>query len=151
MAKYANIYEYELASQEVLSAMAHSYYSGVARDGITLKANRNAWDELYLYYRVLVDVSHRHTSTRILDQDMKAPVLVAPTAFHGLAHPKGELETAQGAALQDCIYIASTLSNQSIESICSASTGSVWFQLYVYKRFHVSGRCIDNCSNSTFA
>ena len=148
MAKYANLYEYEAASQEVLSAMAHSYYSGVARDGITLKANRNAWDELYLYYRVLVDVSHRHTGTRILDQDMKAPVLVAPTAFHGLAHPKGELETAQGAALQDCVYIASTLSNQSIESICSTSTGPVWFQLYVYKDREVTLNLIQRAERA---
>lgn len=148
MAKYANLYEYEAASREVLSAMAHSYYSGVARDGITLKANREAWDRLYLHYRVLVDVSQRHTRTVILEQEMSAPLLVAPTAFHGLAHPNGELETAQGAALQDCIYIASTLSNQSIESICEVSTGSVWFQLYVYKDREVTLQLIKRAEKA---
>ena len=148
MAKYTNLYEYEAASKDVLSAMAHSYYAGVARDGITLMANRSAWDQLWLYYRVLVDVSKRHTRTQILGQDMSVPMLVAPTAFHGLAHPEGELATARGAALQNCIYIASTLSNQSIESICASSKGSVWFQLYVYKDRDITLNLIERAKRA---
>ena len=131
--KYLNLFEYEIASKDVLSAMAYSYYAGVARDGITLKANRAAWDELWIHYRVLVDVTQRHSRTQILNSEISSPILVAPTAFHGLAHPNAELETAKGAAQEGNIYIASTLSNEKIESICAASNGDVWLQLYVYQ------------------
>ena len=91
-----NLAELESAAEARLSAMASGYYAGAARDGLTLRENRAAWDRLRLYYRVLVDVSLRSCSTTVLGQRMAMPILAAPTAFHCLAHPDGERATARG-------------------------------------------------------
>ena len=47
-----------------------------------------------------------------------------------MAHPDAEVATARGAAAAKTILIASTNSNRSIEDICNAASGPVWFQLY---------------------
>jgi 4-hydroxymandelate oxidase len=59
--------------------------------------------------------------------------MIAPTAFHGLAHPDAELATARAASAEGTIMILSTLSNTAVEDVVKAANGDLWFQLYVYK------------------
>jgi 4-hydroxymandelate oxidase len=82
---------------------------------------------------VLTDVSKVDTSTSVLGQEVSLPVLVAPTSFHGLVHPQGELATALGAAEADTVMVASTLATRSLEEIAAHVPAPRWFQLYVYK------------------
>ena len=89
--------------------MALGYYAGAARDGITLRENRAAWDRLRLYYRVLVDVAERDLSTTVLGHRLSMPVIAAPTAFHRLAHPDGERATARGCGAAAVSYTHLTL------------------------------------------
>ena len=46
--------------------------------------------------RVLVDVSDRDLSTTVLGHRISFPVCIASTAMHRMAHPDGEVATAQG-------------------------------------------------------
>ena len=142
------LYEMEEQAQLLLTPMANSYYSSGARDELTLRANREAWDQIWLHYRVLVDVENRSTVTTIMGQQVSSPVMIAPSAFHGLAHPEGELATARGAAQAGCIYVSSTLSNRSIEEIAQASTGPRWFQLYVYRNRDITLDLISRAEQS---
>ena len=59
-------------------------------------------------------------------------MLFAPTAFHKLAHPDGERETARAAHALGTVMVLSTLSNVPMEEVC-AEHDKVWFQLYVYR------------------
>ena len=113
--------------------MAHGYYGGAARDGLTLRENRAAWDRLRLYYRVLIDVAVRDLSTTVLGQRMALPILAAPTAFHCLAHPDGERATARGCGVAGAGMVLSTLSTVAMEDVAAAASGPLWFQLYVYR------------------
>lgn len=128
-----NLADIERAAREKLPPLAWDYYSGAAWDEITLRANRAAFERPLLRPRVLVDVSRRTTATRVLGHDIALPVLVAPTAFHRLAHEDGELATARAAGAAGTIMTVSTLSTVPIEQIVAAATGPVWFQLYVYR------------------
>lgn len=128
-----NLAELESAAEARLSAMASGYYAGAARDGLTLRENRAAWDRLRLYYRVLVDVSLRSCSTTVLGQRMAMPILAAPTAFHCLAHPDGERATARGCGAAGVGMVLSTLSTVAMEDVAAAASGPLWFQLYVYR------------------
>jgi len=82
---------------------------------------------------VLVDVSARTTRTRVLGHDVAMPVLVAPTAFHKLAHPEGERATVRAAGAAGTVMILSSLSTTAVEDVVASATGPVWFQLYVYR------------------
>lgn len=138
-----SVFDYETAAREKLSAMAYDYYRGGSFDEITLRESHQAYDRLRLRYRVLRDVSERDLSTEVLGQSISMPVLIAPTAFHQLAHPEGEVATARAAAGAGTIMIVSTLSNRSIEEIAEATEGPLWFQLYVYRDRQTTARLIE--------
>jgi len=128
-----NVFELEALAREKLSRQAYDYYAGAAHDEVTLRENRAAYDRLALRYRVLVDVSRRDPSVSVLGQPVAMPILVAPTAFHRLATPEGELATARAAGAAGTVMILSTLSTTPVEEVVAAAGGPVWFQLYVYR------------------
>lgn len=128
-----NISDFEILAKEKLHKHAFDYYSSGANDEITLKENCNAFKRIYLNYRVLVDVSKRDLSTEILGHKISMPVIIAPTAFQKMAHPDGETATAKAVGKAGSIMILSTLSNTSVEEVVNASSGPVWFQLYVFR------------------
>ena len=128
-----NAVDFEAIARGALSREAYDYYAGGAQDEVTLRENRAAYDRLSLAYRVLVDVSRRDLTTTVLGQPVAMPILVAPTAFHRLATPDGELATARAAGAAGTVMILSTLSTTPIEAVVSAASGPVWFQLYVYR------------------
>jgi 4-hydroxymandelate oxidase len=134
-----NLLELEELARAKLPKMAYDYYASGADDERTLGDNRAAFDRRRLAYRVLVDVAHRDLSTTVLGRRVAMPVLVAPTAFHKLADPEGEVATARAAAGAGTVMVLSTLSNSPVEEVVSAARaagatgGAVWFQLYVYK------------------
>ena len=80
---------------------------------------------------MLVDVSQTTAATSVLGTEVSFPVLVAPMAFQGLAHPNGERAMARGAAAAGTIMCLSTLSTVSLEEVADAAPeGKRWFQLY---------------------
>jgi isopentenyl diphosphate isomerase/L-lactate dehydrogenase-like FMN-dependent dehydrogenase len=61
------------------------------------------------------------------------PILIAPVALPGLAHPEGEIATVKAASAAKTLITLATLSTTSIEDAMAVATGPVWFQLYVFK------------------
>jgi 4-hydroxymandelate oxidase len=113
--------------------MAYDYYASGADDEISLRENREAYSRIALYFRVLRDISDRSLATTVLGHQIDMPILAAPTAFHKLAHPDGEVASVRAVGRHGSILILSTLSTCSLEEVTAAATGPVFFQLYVYK------------------
>jgi isopentenyl diphosphate isomerase/L-lactate dehydrogenase-like FMN-dependent dehydrogenase len=76
----------------LLPQIAYDYYASGANDEITLRENRAGAN------RMLVDVSVRDMSTTVLGEPVSMPVLIAPTALQGLAHPEGEIAMTKAAS-----------------------------------------------------
>lgn len=128
-----NLLELEAAARERLPKMTFDYYASGARDEVTLRENRAAFERVALHYRVLRDVSQRRLETTVLGQQISMPMFVAPMAFHRLADDEGELATARAAGARGLIFTLSTMATRSLEEVAAAATGPVWFQLYVYR------------------
>ena len=88
-----NLFELEIKARELLPQTAYDHQASGANDEITLRENRAAYERITLLPRVLVDVSQRHMGTTALGEPVSVPILIAPTAFQGLAHPEGEVAT----------------------------------------------------------
>jgi 4-hydroxymandelate oxidase len=129
---FINLLELDDLARQTLDPAAYDYIAGGADDEVTLRENRAAFGRWRLRPRYLVDVSHVYLSTTILGQPISFPVLVAPSAYHKLAHPDGELATARACAATGTIMISSTASTYPIGEI-AAQGAPVWFQLYTYK------------------
>ncbi len=128
-----NVFEFEALARAAIDPMTWDYYASGANDELTLRRNRSAWEEVALHYRVMVDVSQRDLSTTVLGHRISLPVCAAPTAFHQLAHPDGELATARAVGDADSLMILSSLSNTAVEDVVAATSAPVFFQLYVYR------------------
>nr|WP_090947127.1 alpha-hydroxy acid oxidase [Nonomuraea jiangxiensis] len=82
--------------------------------------------------RVLRGAVKLQTSLTLLGSRAAMPVLVAPTAFHRLAHPEGERATARAVAAAETIMIVSMAATVAIEDVAAAAPGAeLWFQLYL--------------------
>jgi 4-hydroxymandelate oxidase len=128
-----NLFELERLAQEKLAQPAFDYYVSGANDEITLRENHAAYERIRLAPHMLVDVSRRDLSTTVLGETISMPIMIAPTAFHRLAHPEGEVATAKAAGRAGTIMTLSTLANSSIEEVAAGASRPLWFQLYVYK------------------
>jgi 4-hydroxymandelate oxidase len=122
--------ELENAARERLDPVRYDYFAGGADDELTVRANEDVFTRLRLLPRVLRGGSGGRTlAVSLAGTPASCPVLIAPTAFHQLAHPDGEVATARAAAATGTIMIASMASTVAVEDI--AATGAVlWFQLY---------------------
>ena len=126
-----NLFDFERVAKTRMTNIAYEYVASGAADELTLKWNRESLDKLRLKTQVLNDVSHVDTKIELFGLELPYPILVAPSAFHRLMHPEGELATARGAAQANALYCVSSFTTTPIEEIAKVSTGPRWFQLYV--------------------
>jgi len=138
-----NLFEYEVLATEHLSPMALDYYAGGAWDEVTIKDNRLAFERFKLRPRMLVNVSQRDLSTKILGQTLSMPILIAPMAFQCLAHADGEVATANAAAALGTIMTVSTLATKSLEEVALASGSQLWFQLYIHRDRYLTQTLVE--------
>ncbi|WP_328613702.1 alpha-hydroxy-acid oxidizing protein [Amycolatopsis sp. NBC_00355] len=130
------IAEFEAVARQRLEPAHYDYYAGGAQDEITLAENETAFRKLKLLPRVLRGSDKRDLSIELLGSQASMPILIAPTAFHRLAHGDGELATARAAALAGTIMIVSMASTTAIEDVAAAAREvapdpALWFQLYL--------------------
>jgi 4-hydroxymandelate oxidase len=126
-----NLFDYEELARKRLPAMAYEYIAGGAGDEVTLRDNRTHFDAIRLKPRVLRDVSKLDTSSTLFGQRLEYPILLAPTAYHKITNPEGEVATARGAGAAHAVMCVSSFATTSIEDVAKAATGPLWFQLYV--------------------
>lgn len=132
-ARLLTVDDWEKAARRKLPRAAYDYYRSGADDERTLRRNERAYRRWVIWYRVLRDVAQRSLRTTVLGQEVASPILVAPTAYHRMAHEGGELATARAAAARGTILVASTLATTRLEDVAEATAAPKWFQLYVHK------------------
>jgi isopentenyl diphosphate isomerase/L-lactate dehydrogenase-like FMN-dependent dehydrogenase len=148
-----NVLEYEELARPRVQEAHWDFYAGGSDDEVTLRANRTAFERIRLRPRVLVDVSTIDTGTSALGTPVSMPILVAPTAQHGLAHTEAEIATARAAGKAGTIMIASTSSTRSLEEIAEAARGvggPLWFQLYIFPTLDVGERLVRRAEEAGY-
>src|SRR5438093_1760713 len=123
--------DFEELARRRMAHMAYELIAGGAADELTVRWNREALDQVRLRPRVLMDVSDVNTRTNLFGHDLTFPILLAPTSFHRIYHPEGELATARGASAGGAVYVVSSATTTLIEDIARVSTQPLWFQMYV--------------------
>lgn len=126
-----NLFDFEKMAAGKMSTMAYEFVASGAADEFTVKWNRESLDKLKIQPSVLNDVAKIDTRISLLGLDLPYPMLIAPTAFHKLMHPEGEIATARGAGAASAVYCVSSFTTTPIEEIAKVATGPLWFQLYV--------------------
>lgn len=113
---------------------AFGYIREGAEDEWTLRENTRSFEDKHIVPRVLRGISHADLSTSIFGIPLKTPVIEAPSAAHGLAHMKGEVDTAIGTAKAGTLFAMSTYGSTNLEDAAAACPGAPqFFQIYMSK------------------
>jgi isopentenyl diphosphate isomerase/L-lactate dehydrogenase-like FMN-dependent dehydrogenase len=147
-----NLAEYERLAEDVLDPGLFAYYAGGAEDECALRGNEEAWSRWHLRPRVLVDVGEVRTDTTVLGTPVSVPVVLAPLAFEGLAHPQGELAAARAAARAGTVMCLSTFANVAPQELAEAAPKAPrWFQLYWFKDEGVTRALVEQAVAGGFS
>jgi 4-hydroxymandelate oxidase len=122
-------------ARRLLDPVFYDYVAGGAGDESAVTRNERAFRRLALLPRVLRGSAVRDLRVTLPGARASMPVLVAPTAFHRLAHPDGELATARATAAAGTVLVSGTASTVAIGEVAAAARevdadAAVWFQLY---------------------
>lgn len=145
-AAYTTLAGYENAARRQLDPAVWDFIEGGAESERTVGANRRAFGRVTLRPRVLVDVSACDTGTELLGLRLRTPVGVAPTAYHQLVHPDGEVGTARGAGAAGALYVVSIYASRTLEDIAAAAAGPLWIQLYWLREREALARLVDRAA-----
>jgi isopentenyl diphosphate isomerase/L-lactate dehydrogenase-like FMN-dependent dehydrogenase len=129
--KVVNIQDFRPLARRRLPRVVFDYLDGGAEDEITLRENRRAFEEVIFKPRHAIAFSACDLRTRVLGCDLALPAMLAPVGYTSVMHPRGELAAARAAGDAGTGYILSTISGVALEDVKAASSGPVFYQLYL--------------------
>ena len=122
-----------LAARRRLPKIFFDYIDGAAFSEETSRANIADFEAWKLNQRVLVGVGTRDHSTTYLGQKRPLPFMLGPVGFSGLFAPHGEILAARAAHAAGVPFCLSNFGITSLEDLRAATSGPLWFQLYVMR------------------
>jgi 4-hydroxymandelate oxidase len=128
-----SVNDFEAAAEKRITHPVWARVQGGAADEITVRWNREAWQRIRLYPRVLVDVSKLDTRVQLFGQELPFPILLGPTGAQGWIHSNGDLEVVAGAAAAQATLVISSSASLRVEDVARHAKGPVWFQMYVQR------------------
>lgn len=126
-----SIEDLRILARRRLPKVVFEYLDGGAEGEVTLAENCRAFQEITFRPRMAVAVPTTDLQTRVVGLDLSFPVLLAPVGYSRLMHPEGEVAAARAAGKAGTAYILSTISGHKLEDVRAASSGPVWYQLYL--------------------
>ena len=120
------------AARRALPGMVWAYLDGHADDGVTARANRDAFARWRLRQRVLTGHAAPDLRTTVAGQALSMPLALAPTGLTGLSHWSGDVACARAAEAAGTRLVLSTASSYTLEEVSAAAREPHWFQLYPF-------------------
>lgn len=126
-----NIEDLRRIAQARVPKPVFDYLDGGAEAEFTLAENVRAFREVTFRPRGAVAVRDCQLKTNVLGYEIALPAMLAPVGYSRLMHPEGEVAAARAAGEAGTGYILSTISGHKLESVRAASSGPVFYQLYL--------------------
>jgi L-lactate dehydrogenase (cytochrome) len=131
MTRVVNVQDFRSLARRRLPRVVFDYLDGGAEDEITLRENRRAFEEVTFRPRHAVAFPGCDLRTRVLGCDLALPLMLAPVGYSSVMHSRGELAASRAAGDAGTAYILSTISGVSLEDVKAATSGRVFYQLYL--------------------
>jgi L-lactate dehydrogenase (cytochrome) len=126
-----NIEDLRQLARRRVPRIVFNYIDGGAEGEWTLRENRRAFDAITFRPRQAVGVPACNLRTRVLGAELSMPIILAPVGYLRVMHPDGEIAAARASSRAGIGVILSTVSGYRLEDVKAASTGPVWYQLYL--------------------
>jgi L-lactate dehydrogenase (cytochrome) len=134
-----------------LPRVAFDYLDGGADAEWTLAENCRAFEDVIFRPRSAVATPACDLRTTVLGGPLDLPILLAPIGSSRVLYPRGEILAARAAGLAGTTYILSTLSGCRLEEVRAASSGPVWYQLYLVGGHEVAKAAMTRARGAGFS
>lgn len=149
--RVVNIEDLRPLARRRLPRAVFDYLDGGADGEVTLAENCNAFKEVIFRPRQAVTVPSCDLRTRVLGFDLSFPAMLAPVGYSRIMHPGGEVAAARAAGAAGTAYILSTISGHRMEDVRAASSGPVFYQLYLVGGRKAAEASIDRARAAGFS
>jgi L-lactate dehydrogenase (cytochrome) len=143
-----SIADLRLAAKRRLPRAAFDYIDGGADAEVTLRENCRAFEDVTFRPRSAVATKDCDLRTTVLGTPLSLPFLLAPIGSSRTFYPRGEEVAARAAGQAGTTYILSTLSGCRVQDVRNASSGPVWYQLYIIGGRDVAMGAIERARNA---
>ncbi len=133
MTVITTIEDLRVLAEKRVPRMFYDYADSGSWTESTYRANESDFQKIKLRQRVAVNMENRTTATRMVGQEAKMPVSIAPVGLCGMQSADGEIKAAKAAEKFGIPFTLSTMSICSIEDIAQHTQAPFWFQLYMMR------------------
>ncbi|RKN47016.1 alpha-hydroxy acid oxidase [Streptomyces hoynatensis] len=120
-------------ARETLPAEVFAYIESGSFGEESAREAAGAWARYRFLPHALRDVRRVDTSVRLLGSTFASPIAAAPSAFHALAHPRGEAASRAAFGKDGSLFIASVRSSLPLARIAEAGAGDWWYQTFAMR------------------
>lgn len=143
--RFLNAYDLEEEAKKVIPKGGYDYIASGAGDLWTLDENIKAFNHKLIVPEALQTMKSVDQTTSIFGETISTPIIMAPTASHGLANVQAEPATAKGVAESDTIMTISSFANRTLSEITAAAPESPqWFQFYMSPDDGITRQILDD-------
>jgi L-lactate dehydrogenase (cytochrome) len=107
------------------------YVDGGADGEVTLRDNRQSWDDILFRPRNAVNVPQPDLRVSVLGCECALPFFLAPIGFSRLIHTQGEPAVATAAGEAGIGFCMSSFSGYACETVAAGAKAPLWYQLYL--------------------
>jgi len=129
--RVVSIGDFRTIAKRRLPGSVFDYLDGGSEGEVTLRENCRVYEDVTFRPRHAVAFDKCSMRTCVLGFELAVPFLLAPVGYSRLMHPVGEVGAARAAGNAGTAYILSTISGHKLEDVRAASTGPVFYQLYL--------------------
>jgi isopentenyl diphosphate isomerase/L-lactate dehydrogenase-like FMN-dependent dehydrogenase len=127
----ASIDDLRTRAKRRIPRFAFDLVDGGAESERNMRRNSEAFEEVELTPRYMVDVSDIDTRATLFGQTFDAPFGMAPIGMLNAFWPGADVILAGLCARENIPYVASSAASTTLEQLSEAAAGNGWFQLYV--------------------
>jgi isopentenyl diphosphate isomerase/L-lactate dehydrogenase-like FMN-dependent dehydrogenase len=146
-----NVEDLRRIAKQRVPRSVFDYLDGGADAEHTLAENCRAFRDITFRPLAAVDVGECSLKTRVLGHEISFPAILAPVGYSRLMHPGGEVVAARAAGEAGTGYTLSTISGHKLENVRAASTGPVFYQLYLIGGRGAAEGALDRAKRAGFS
>jgi (S)-mandelate dehydrogenase len=131
MDRAASIEDLRARAKRRIPRFAFDLVDGGAENERNLRRNTEAFEEVELTPRYMVDVSQIDTRATLFGRTYNQPFGMAPIGMLNAFWPDADRTLARLCKRENIPYVASSAASTTLERLAEAADGNGWFQLYV--------------------
>lgn len=135
-----NVFDFAKAAEKKLDSVAWDYLAEGAKDEVSLRDNREAFNNIIIRPRFLTDVHKIDISTELLGKKLPAPIFIDPAGGKNCIRLGGELEVAKAAAASGHLYVT----NGGVDDFLTSGNGPKnWWQVTTGGEFRTKNSMLN--------